>query len=119
MFLTELCDVLSLKRPDPAGAAADHNDYVFERVVRETARDGSISNKRIDLYKRDCFILEAKQSRLFGDKAIADPKATPSLSGIPTATPRGRRGAGRAWDVLMMNARRQAEDYVRRDRTSG
>ncbi len=29
-------------------------------------------------------------------------------------TPAGRRaGANRAWDVLMMNARQQAENYVR------
>jgi hypothetical protein len=32
---------------------------------------------------------------------------------LPDAAPRGRRGAERAWDVLMLNARRQAEDYVR------
>jgi hypothetical protein len=32
------------------------------------------------------------------------------LSDTPS---RGRRGADRAWDVLMLNARRQAEDYVR------
>src|SRR5207249_3635951 len=32
---------------------------------------------------------------------------------ITEVAPRGRRGAERGWDVLMMNARRQAEDYVR------
>jgi hypothetical protein len=30
-----------------------------------------------------------------------------------SATPRGRRDASRAWDVLMMSARRQAEDYAK------
>ena len=25
--------------------------------------DGGVSNRRIDLYKRDCFVLEANQSR--------------------------------------------------------
>ncbi|MFG1393731.1 class I SAM-dependent DNA methyltransferase [Xanthobacter agilis] len=108
LFLSELASVLDLPRPDPAGASHDGNDYVFERVVREIARDGTVSNKRIDLYKRDCFILEAKQSRFSGDKKLADAPAD-----SPAGKTRGRRGAERAWDVLMLNARRQAEDYVR------
>ncbi|MFG1244236.1 DNA methyltransferase [Xanthobacter sp. V7C-4] len=108
LFLGELASVLGLPPPDPAGARHEANDYVFERVVRETARDGTVSNKRIDLYKRDCFILEAKQSRFAGDKKLAEAPAEPAAGKT-----RGRRGADRAWDVLMLNARRQAEDYVR------
>ncbi|WP_341987272.1 DNA methyltransferase [Azorhizobium sp. AG788] len=107
LFLPELCAVLDLPRPDPANASTESNDYVFERAVKETGRDGTVSSKRIDLYKRDCFILEAKQSRFSGAKKLAD---APADSATKT---RGRRGADRAWDVLMMNARRQAEDYVR------
>ncbi len=111
LFLTELCDLLELPHAEPASAAHETNDYVFERVVKETARDGSVSSRRIDLYKRDCFILEAKQSRFSGDKKLEE---TPQLPGIAASGPRGRRaGANRAWDVLMMNARRQAENYVR------
>ena len=107
LFLSELCDVIGVPRPEPAAVGAT-NDYVFERVVTEVQRDGSVAHKRIDLYKRGCFVLEAKQSR--------QPGATKELVG--EATPRGpagrgRSGADRAWDVLMMNARRQAEDYVR------
>ncbi len=110
MFLIELCDVLDLPHPDAASALHETNDYAFERVVREVARDGSSSSKRIDLYKRDCFVLEAKQSRLSGDKRVLD---VPQLPGIEAA-PRGRRvAANRSWDVLMMNARAQAENYVR------
>ncbi|MBB6306003.1 class I SAM-dependent DNA methyltransferase [Xanthobacter tagetidis] len=108
LFLGELASVLGLPPPDPAGARHEANDYVFERVVRETARDGTVSHKRIDLYKRDCFILEAKQSRFAGDKKLAEAPAEPTAGKT-----RGRRGADRAWDVLMLNARRQAEDYVR------
>jgi hypothetical protein len=63
MFLTELCAVLSLSPPDPASATTEENDYTFERVVKETARDGTVSSRRIDLYKRGSFVLEAKQSR--------------------------------------------------------
>lgn len=110
LFLTELCDLLDLPHADPASAAHEDNDYVFERVVKETARDGSVSAKRIDLYKRDCFVLEAKQSRLSGEKKVAD---APQLPGLDTA-PRGKRAsANRSWDVLMLNARTQAENYVR------
>ena len=67
LFLADFCDALGLPRPDPAGATTEHNDYVLERFVRRP--DGS--NGRIDLYKRDCFVLEAKQSRQkAGDKYI-------------------------------------------------
>lgn len=111
LFLAELCDVLGVPRPDPAGATTEQNHYVFERVVKETGRDGTVSNRRIDLYKRDCFILEAKQSRYAGDKLPS--AAQSALPGIAEAAPRGRRGSDRAWDVLMHNARRQAQDYVR------
>lgn len=107
LFLPELCAVLGLAPPEPASASSESNDYVFERAVKEIGRDGAVSSKRIDLYKRDSFILEAKQSRFAGAKKLAD---APTDAGAKT---RGRRGADRAWDVLMMNARRQAEDYVR------
>lgn len=110
MFLVELCDVLGLPHPDAASASHETNDYAFERVVRETGRGGTVSSRRIDLYKRDCFVLEAKQSRLSGEKKISD---APMLAGMESM-PRGRRvSANRSWDVLMMNARAQAENYVR------
>ncbi|WP_137157678.1 DNA methyltransferase [Rhizobium sp. FKL33] len=114
LFLTELCDVLGLPHPQPASAAHASNDYVFERAVTETARDGATSLKRIDLYKRDCFVLEAKQSRLAGDKKLTSAPQLPGLAAPQDTAPRGKRaGANRSWDVLMMNARAQAENYVR------
>jgi hypothetical protein len=64
LFLSELCGVIGVDPPDPAGAGADGNDYVLERAVREPGGNGSHSHRRIDLYKRGCFVLEAKQSRL-------------------------------------------------------
>jgi hypothetical protein len=79
MFLSELCDVLGVARPEPAGATTEGNDYVFERAVRDTDADGRTTVKRIDLYKRDCFVLEAKQSRQAGGaKEVA---LTPDLFG--------------------------------------
>ena len=110
LFLTELCTALGLPKPDPAGASSEHNDYVFERSVTRVARDDSVSYPRIDLYRRGCFILEAKQSRLVGARnEIAGQLTFPDL---PAAN-RGKKSAERAWDVLMFNARQQAEGYVR------
>jgi len=110
MFLCELCDVLGLPRPDPAGHPGQ-NDYVFERAVKETRREGGLSNRRIDLYKRDCFVLEAKQSRQIkgGAKEIT---GQPDLFARPPET-LGRRPVSASWDILMNNARVQGENYTR------
>lgn len=117
LFLSELCDVLGVPRPDPAGATRDDNDYVFERAVDFNNADGSHSVGRIDLYKRGCFVLEAKQTRQpGGSKAIPETpmQATLALPVRDTATPsRGRRSAHRGWDIHMLNARRQAENYAK------
>jgi hypothetical protein len=111
LFLTELCGALGLGLPDPASATTEENDYVFERLVIFKEFDGSTSHGRVDLYKRGCFVLEAKQSRLKGGyKEIA---GQPDLFGERPEPYRGRRGAVWSWDVLMMNARRQAEGYAR------
>jgi hypothetical protein len=111
LFLSELCDQIDVARPEPSGADADKNDYVFERAVRFRHDGGADSVGRIDLYKKNCFVLEAKQSRLKGAKAIAG-DGDLFMAEQPDAT-RGRRGADRAWDVLMLNAKRQAEDYAK------
>lgn len=57
-FLHELCDVLAV--PRPAGATGSGGDYRLERAVKHNEDDGGTSSKRIDLYKRGCFVLEAK-----------------------------------------------------------
>jgi hypothetical protein len=109
-FLNELIAVLGLPKPDPASATHEHNDYVFERAVKKHKDEGD-SHGRIDLYKKNSFVLEAKQSRLKGIKKV------PGQNDLFTADipedSRGRRGADRAWDVLMLNAKRQAEEYAR------
>ena len=111
LFLTELCDLIGAKHPDPAGVDTERNDYVFERGVRFRHDDGHTSTGRIDLYKKGCFVLEAKQSRIAGrEKAIAG--QTDLFIEIADER-RGRRSADRTWDVLMMNAKRQAEEYAR------
>jgi hypothetical protein len=103
MFLSELCDVIGVTRPQPAGAARGQNDYVFERAVRPRESDGGTAPKRIDLYKRGAFILEAKQSRLPGAKNALP--GQPAVAEEPQ--PLGRRSIARGWDVMMQNARQQ------------
>jgi hypothetical protein len=53
---------LGLPDADPANHNPKTSDYVLERVVKEVARDGSVATPPIDLNKRDCFVLGAKQS---------------------------------------------------------
>jgi len=111
LFLSELCDAIGLPRPDPAARDTATNDYVFERAVDEPDGEGSVSHRRIDLYKRNCFVLEAKQSRQKG--GTKEVIGQPSLFAADEPARRGARTASRAWDVLMLNARRQAEGYAR------
>ena len=109
MFLLNLCDVLGVPHPQPASAHREANDYVFERAVRPRDSAETSAPKRIDLYKRGCFILEAKQSRLPGKR-----NAIPGQAALALDEPEqlGRRSAAKGWDVMMQNARRQGEGYV-------
>ena len=101
LFLSELCDVIGVARPDPAEASNELNDYVFERRVERGW---------IDLYKKGCFILEAKQSCQKGGR-----KAFPEGQGdlFPSRKAAAPRPLGGSFDHLMINARHQAEDYAR------
>ncbi|HZI20615.1 MAG TPA: DNA methyltransferase [Pyrinomonadaceae bacterium] len=112
LFLGELCELLGVPRPEPAQADDERNAYVFERAVTFHNGDGSTSTGRIDLYRRGCFVLEAKQG---SERASG---AGPLSGGAPGGAPRrARRGAAvrgsRGWDVAMREARGQAEQYVR------
>jgi SAM-dependent methyltransferase len=108
IFLTELCDVLNVPRPEPTKINEDENAYVFEKAVIFHHGDGTNSTGRIDLYKRGCFVLEAKQG------SNQNNQAQPEL--IPR-TRRTRRGTAvrgtQSWDQAMMAARGQAEQYAR------
>ena len=113
-FANELCDLLCVPRPDPAQEQVERNDYVFERRVHFKHDDGSTTPGWVDLYKRDCFVMEAKQSakRLKAKKIDPEqPELTPedaTLVSTGTAT----RGTGR-WDKVMHAAKQQAEKYAR------
>ncbi|HEY5300092.1 MAG TPA: type IIL restriction-modification enzyme MmeI [Acetobacteraceae bacterium] len=58
-FLNELCDAIGVPRPEPAIGGV--GDYRFERTVTHYFPDAGSTERRIDLYRRGCFVLESKQ----------------------------------------------------------
>jgi len=109
-FAHGLCDILGVPHPEPTKPDVSENAYVFERDVTFHNVDGSTSVGRIDLYKRGCFVLEAKQST---EKTNADDVL--KLSSAPKEkTKRGTAVRGtKGWDDAMVKARGQAEQYAR------
>ncbi|WP_118827738.1 class I SAM-dependent DNA methyltransferase [Salinibacter ruber] len=107
LFLTQLCGILGVDAPDPARPDTRANDYVFERHVDHSApveQDwGSI-----DLYKKGCFVLEAKQGSNAPVKTEAEKLGVhePSRS-VGTA----RRGT-KSWNEAMRSAKNQADRYA-------
>lgn len=55
LYASELCAALGVEGPRPAGSG-----YEFELPVKVINRDGKESTNFVDLYKRDHFVLEAK-----------------------------------------------------------
>ncbi len=111
LFLTELCEVLEVPRPDPASSDTENNAYVFERAVPLHQRDGKTTTGRIDLYKRGCFVLEAKQDASRDEEAQ---ELALALGDSGPATRKGKISRGtEAWDDAMVKARGQADVYAR------
>ncbi|PKN07440.1 MAG: SAM-dependent methyltransferase [Deltaproteobacteria bacterium HGW-Deltaproteobacteria-8] len=106
-FLKELCTVLSLPQHEAAKDVNEDNVYSFERKVFLPRGDGTSELKRLDLYKRGCFVLEAKQGK---EGAAKTPLSMPT-PGL-TSSSAVKRGS-RAWEDTMARAKRQAETYVR------
>lgn len=122
LFLSELCDLIGVARPNPSGSETERNEYVFERAVRFRHDDGSTSPGRIDLYKKGCFVLEAKQSKKRekgGEVYEQLAFALDAGRGGGTAVLERPRAKAKAtapfssWDALMRAARKQAEGYAR------
>ncbi len=113
LFITRLCEVLGLDKPDPTKEQNHLNDYVFERSVNFKHPDGTQTKGSIDLYKRNCFILEAKQSAKRGlAKYNPDQHELIPEDKIQTKGGTAKRGT-RSWDAAMVAARKQAEGYAR------
>jgi hypothetical protein len=56
-FVIDLCELLGVDKPH----ATAEQSYMFERPLKEAHGDGSLSDRRVDCYKRGHFILEAKK----------------------------------------------------------
>src|SRR5690606_32134494 len=113
LFIIGLCEALGLERPAMAMEENQFNDYVFERSIAFKHADGTTTSGFIDCYRRNCFVLEAKQSRKRNKARVS----TDQLALLPEEASQfkaghGRRGT-RGWDQIMLAARRQAEDYAR------
>ncbi len=96
-FLCELCDVLDVPRPGVATGSG--GPYRFERGVTHHEADGTTSTRRIDPYRRGCFVWEAKQgatphqqAALFAPDSEAQHRA--NVCTAPAANP---FGWGLAW----------------------
>lgn len=111
MFLTELSELIGAPRPNPAVENESQNDYVFERRVAALSLEGAATQNYIDLYKRGCFVLEAKQSAKRQKQLKEISQLAMDLPAMRTGS--GKRG-GAQWDTVMRNAREQAENYARR-----
>ena len=114
MFAGELCELLGLPKPDPSEERNEYNDYTFERRIDFKHDDGGTTPGRIDLYKRGCLVMEAKQSAKRQAKKIAAPRQTDMLPEDAMQVKAGTAVRGtRGWDRAMRAAKRQAEDYAR------
>lgn len=112
-FAIELAQLLGVEEPKLATENHQADDYRFERPVRF----GATSKRNhgfIDLYRKGCFVLEAKQG--VHAKARSDPSQYTLLSeedAPPLArTGHGARNSG-AWAKTMLEARNQADNYAR------
>jgi len=109
LFLTELCEILGVEKPRPASDKVHEADYTFERPVTFDDGEGNTSTNFIDLYKRHCFVLEAKQG---SDKAVATEAEMLGGARIKTKTGTAVRDT-RTWDREMKKAKEQALRYAR------
>jgi hypothetical protein len=110
LFLSELCDFLDLPRPEPSQADDLANTYVIDKAVVFQNLDGSTTTNFIDLYKRRCFVLEAKQ----GSNPQPESAATLASLRTPRRMKRGTAVRGtHGWDEAMLAARGQAERYAK------
>ena len=74
LFLSELCDVLGVPRPNPVSGVPENDRYVFEKDAPNPKESGGTSTGKIDLYKEGCFILEAKQGSDAGTEKVGTAK---------------------------------------------
>lgn len=101
-FLNELCDLIGAPRPTATP------DYQFELPIPYTPPTGKRTTKYIDLYKRGCFVLEAKK---YTDQPVEPSELALALDDGPAHRGGVTRGTGQ-WDAAMHKAFEQAEWYA-------
>jgi len=109
-FLCELCDLLDVPQP----GNQRNGSYTFEFHVSETQHDGTAKDRRIDFYRRACFVLESKK---FQEK-VAEQSQLELAAEKMGAVARRKKIAAPVrdtdrWDDAMLKAFIQARDYVR------
>lgn len=109
LFLSELCDLLGVEKPRPATDKTHEATYCFERPVKLNDGEGKTTTNFIDLYKQDCFVLEAKQG---ADKAVITEADMLGASKVKSKTGTATRET-RNWEREMKKAREQALRYAR------
>jgi very-short-patch-repair endonuclease len=75
-FFLDLCEALGVPSPPPKGNVAD-DPYCFEKGIKIYHPSGKVTDGRIDFYKADHFIIEAKQGSDQTGKGTAK-RGTPS-----------------------------------------
>lgn len=96
LFLIDLCVALDVSPPEPSSGDTEKDVFTFERDALIAHPGGIASVGKIDLYKQECFILEAKQGSDVGAKKLGTAK----------------RGTA-AWNIAMRDAFGQALGYAR------
>lgn len=110
-FAIELTQLLDVPAPKPATADSQNDDYRFERPVT-FIHTGAQSRGFIDLYRRGCFVMEAKQGT--GQSTQTDDDQLSLISDLPKIQRQGHGVRGsRRWDDTMLRAKNQADGYAR------
>ncbi len=113
-FVNGLASLIGVDPPKGSQPDDAQNDYVFERRVFQDNGDGTTSFGRLDAYKRDCFVLEAKQGtdadREAAKRGESDFFGKPAAEKIKQGT--AKRGTP-GWAAAMLKAKGQAERYAK------
>jgi hypothetical protein len=121
MFLSELCDLLDVPRPNPTSPDPEKNLYVFDRAITRVNPDGSSVTNYIDLYHARHFVCETKQgssedstqSKFQNQQLVRRSlgEVGSSIGSPATKIGHGKRGSS-AFDKALERAYHQGRDYI-------
>lgn len=111
MFLSELCDLLDIPRPNPTSPDPEKNLYVFDRAITRVNPDGSSVTNYIDLYHARHFVCETKQGSSEDSTQSKFQNQQSSIGISATKIGHGKRGSS-AFDKALERAYHQGRDYI-------